>query len=560
MADDVIVNNGSLKELHQNFVVDEKGLGVYCIIGEMRKTTDLQLKLLGIVPRLKDQTGVLEPEEIVALSALLTFKGKSVRTLLKEIKESEKDFDKTIRNVLLNSSLRGHASMATTPTLAVTWEGSKFLDLLLTGIVFASGLMASGRRTGTTNEDIIYPTSISQNKEAKKLYTLTSKENIGFFNDLLGKGIEKDEARKILQYGLVGVGTMTLPIESIIGFKKEYENEKAWMPEEAGLFLKEIEANLKNLGVDLLYPTRLAAPRDVYPYANIFKNPRQTNLARDLAQKYRLDNLTEIVSFSANLTPGLKKRTLELWRKTRSMVEKKRIQKDWLKILDLRRKIARDYNLAIEAQVFSTVAWCVWTEKKRHRTCFLIADSLYYSADRAGQVLRKFSSAIKRERLTAKGVEVINRVFSVPPIIRKKFLFGYLNRALESFNTYQALIELGIPVSDAIFVIPRGLRIDVLQRYNLYNLISGYYPLRLCTTADEQIQRLTEKEVVKIKKILKEKNLGWLAKQIVPKCHLCGFCSEKNFCAKIKSLVPDYNETFHQKMHRSLGKLAEIGS
>lgn len=531
------------------------------IIGEIknmaRKTTDLQLKLLGIVPRLKDRTGVLEPEEIVALSALLSFKGKSVKTLLREIKESEKDLDETVRKILLNSSLRGHASMATTPTLAVTWEGSKFLDLMLTGIVFASGLMASGRRTETVPEDIVYPSSIAKNKTAKKLFEKTSIENIKFFNFLLNRKIVKDEARKILQYGIIGVGTMTLPIESIIGFKKEYENEKEWMPEEGGLFLEKIEANLKELGIDLLYPTRLAAPRDVYPYGNIFKNPNQDNLARDLAKRYRLEDLTELISLSQTITSGLRKKMTDLWRQTKSMVKKKRIVRGWPKILNLRREITRDYNAAVEAQVLSSVAWCVWTEKKRHRTCFLIADSLYYSAERARKVLQKMEKGIGRENLSKKQVDQIDRVFSVPPTIRKKFLFGFLKRALASLNAYQNLINLGIKPGDAIFVVPRGLRIDVLQSYNIYNLISGYYPLRLCLTADEQIQRLTEREVFKIKKLLKKENLGWLAKQIVPKCHLCGFCPEKNFCGKIKALVPDYDENFHQKMHRSLSKLAE---
>ena len=524
----------------------------------MKKTTDLKLKLLGIVPKMVDRTGVLQPEEIVALSALLTFKGKSVKSLLKEIKESGKDFKETIEKILLNSSLRGHASMATTPTLAITWEGSKFLDLMLTGIVFSSGLMASGRRTGTTDDDIVVPTSISKNKEARKLYKQTSSENISFFNYLLEKGIGKDEARKILQYGIIGVGTMTLPIESIIGFKKEYENEKEWMPEEAGLFLAKIESNLKELGINLLYPTRMSAPRDTYPYANIFKNPGKSNLARDLAKKYSLDNLTEVVSVSQVITPGLKKEMTDLWRETKKMVKNKRTKKDWLKILNLRREITRDYNTAVEANVLSAVAWCVWTEKKRHRTCFLIADSLYYSAERARKVFEKLEKGIVKEKLTERQIDKINRVFSLPPTIRKKFLFGYLNRVLVSLKAYQNLIDLGVGPADAAFVIPRGLRIDVFQRFNLYNLISGYYPLRLCTTADEQIQRLTEREVFKIKKFLKEQGFAWLAKQIVPKCHLCGFCSERNFCGKIKALVPDYDQEFHQKMHRSLSKLAAI--
>lgn len=116
------------------------------------------------------------------------------------------------------------------------------------------------------------------------------------------------------------------------------------------------------------------------------------------------------------------------------------------------------------------------------------------------------------------------------------------------------LSTLAFPPRDAIFIIPRALYLRVLQHFDLYNLLLGYYPLRLCTTAEEEMLRLTEAEVAQMKKILKRKKLGWLGKYLVPKCHLCRFCPEKTFCAKIKKAVPEYNQKLHQKSQKDLEK------
>lgn len=474
------------------------------------KTSDLKVEILGVTPI----TRTLSPQEIVALSGLISFKGKSVKTLFREIKKSQKDLKKTVQKILLNSALRGHASMATTPVLTISFRGSKFLDSMLTGIVFSSSLMASGRRTGARAEDIVFPKAIYRNRQAKKIYQETAKANIEFFNSLLDRGVTKDEASKILQYGLVGTGIISLSLESIISFKREYENEKDWMPEEAGLFLEKIEKKLKKLGLDFLWATREVAPRNIYHYPNIFKDPAKTNLAR-------------------LHTPGVcigrhlgKKGGNDL--KKRLAAAKK--EKDWLKRLLAFRAVARDYNLALSFAVLSSVPWRVWGEKKRHRTLPMIVDSIYQAIEEGD--------------------------FSLPPTIEKnqEWQNEWLGRIGSSTACYYRLQELGIKPRDAIFIIPRGLYLNVLQHFDLYNLILGYYPLRLCTTAEEEMLRLTEFEVEEMRKILRQKDLGWLGQYLVPKCHLCGFCPEKNFCAKIKKAVPDYNQKLHQKSQKELEK------
>jgi len=107
-------------------------------------TSDLKVKFLGITPvlvkedksssppfvvtRENDKTGILNPQEIVALSSQATFKGKEIKELLKDIVASGENLEERLKKTLQNSSLRGHASLATTPVLCLTYEGSKFLD------------------------------------------------------------------------------------------------------------------------------------------------------------------------------------------------------------------------------------------------------------------------------------------------------------------------------------------------------------------------------------------------------------------------------------------------
>jgi hypothetical protein len=116
------------------------------------------------------------------------------------------------------------------------------------------------------------------------------------------------------------------------------------------------------------------------------------------------------------------------------------------------------------------------------------------------------------------------------------------------------LLKLKIKPRETIFLIPRAVKIDILQEYDLYNLLTGYYPLRLCQTAEEEMRRNTTKEVLQIKKILTERGYGWLNKFIVPKCQIVGFCPEEKSCPMILSVVKNYNEKFHQEMKEELKK------
>ena len=521
----------------------------------MLSTKDLKVKFLGITPVFEDETGIMTPQQIVALSGLLTYSGKSIDVILKEAQDSGKDVNKKIAAVLRKSSLKGHASMATTPVISFSYEASKFIDSGLTGIVFASAIMASGRRTDTTNEDIVYPEAIQAMGDAAQLYREASEKNIEVLNHLLANGINKDEASKILQYGIYGTGIIQFPIESLVTLKREYEAEKEWMPEDIGYLIRAIEAKLKEFGVDMLYATRVAAPRNTYPYPNIFKDPAQTNFAREMGEENRGGDNFKIVSSDFVPTAGLKKRLQDLESKIKSAaLDAKTIKDKWMGILEERQLIARDYPLSANIKMFSSAAWRVWGDKKRHRTVPMVVDSVYRSAAAAAKVMGALKAEIEGKKLTHAMIDKIDSVFSVPPGIcnDNEFLYQYIQRALDSLEVYQKLVSLGVKEKDAIFVVPRGLKLSVVQDYNFYNLIAGYYPLRICSTAEEELRRLSIKEVVAIKNLLQQKGLDWLAWHIQPKCQCAGFCLEEPSCGAVKNLVKDYNDDLHKEIHKDL--------
>jgi thymidylate synthase ThyX len=526
----------------------------------MLTTKNFKINFLGINPILKDGAGGLDPQSICALGALLTFKGKSAENLKKEAEEKGQDMAKKVKTILKNSSLKGHASMATTPVFSFSYEASKMIDSALTGMVFSSSLMASGRRTDSTAEDIVYPTSILNNEKASQIYKKISEKILSANHEILEAGVEKDQASKILQYGLYGTGIVSYSIESFISLKREYEREKNWMPEEIGFFIETIEAEFKKMGVNDLFETRYLAPRITYPYPNIFKNPENSNLARELGKKYLTNSESEVVSLNSLATKNLEDKMNALKKDLEKIfADKKTMLENWPAVLEKRAEITRDYQNVLDIKTVSRLSWRVWGDKKRHRTMPMTVDSVYYSIDRAIAGWKKFAKEILAETLADEQINSLDNVFCIPPAVRadKKLLNLCTQTILASLTAYTDLIALGIPPRDAIFVIPRGIRIDLAHDINFYNLIAGYYPIRLCTTAEEQLRRVSRREIEQIKEKLKANGLEWLNWHIGSKCFNTGFCPEKNCCGVIKKEVKFYDEQAHEEIKNNLEELFE---
>lgn len=523
----------------------------------MRKTTGLSIKFLGIVPRYEASNAVLSPQETAAFSGLLTFKGSSLPALIKEAKEKKQDINKKVSAILNKSSLKGHASMATMPVVCFSFEGSKMVGAMLTGMTFSSALMHSGRRARVTLSDVVYPTKIANNKRALKEYRDASKALIDGFDRLIALGTPHDEASKLLHYGTYGTGIITMPIESIVTFAREYEIAKEWMPEEAALFLGKLKGEFKKMGVDLLYATRMVAPRNPYPYPNTFKNPKESNLVRELVSKTGFSGETMVIGVDNHTGKDFKRRALNLKKLIISLGrDKEQLRRRWPELLQQRRAFIRDFSGGINVKVLSRVSWRIWRDKKRHRTAPVTTESIYYCVNRAVLAFQKRSKEIKKKFLSSKVLAQLDQVLAIPPFIAKhaeaKSIF--MESALASLEAYDRLIKLGIREADAVFIIPRAIRVDMVQDYNLYNLIDGYYQLRSCPTADEQIFRQSKEEIRQLEAAFQKLGIGFLHWFLEPKCAAAGFCPEEKTCGYIKKIVPQYNEAFHEEMKVNLEK------
>ncbi len=108
---------------------------------------------------------------------------------------------------------------------------------------------------------------------------------------------------------------------------------------------------------------------------------------------------------------------------------------------------------------------------ERHRSCPQIIESIYYVIERAEKIFRKYKQNIRSGSINKKLVDEIDKIFSIPPSVidKRKLLEKYLLVSLHSFETYRKLLKMGIRPRDAIFIIPRAVKNDILQEFDLYN-------------------------------------------------------------------------------------------
>jgi len=122
--------------------------------------------------------------------------------------------------------------------------------------------------------------------------------------------------------------------------------------------------------------------------------------------------------------------------------------------------------------------------------------------------------------------------YVTPPVIQKnaeaKEIFD--NTMQNIVQAMQQLEAMNIPREDIAMMLPLGMESKVVLRTNLRNLIDMAHQ-RLCTRAYWEY-RLLMKDLMKA---LTEYSDEWgylVEKYFVPKCEVCGFCTEKSSCGR----------------------------
>ena len=119
--------------------------------------------------------------------------------------------------------------------------------------------------------------------------------------------------------------------------------------------------------------------------------------------------------------------------------------------------------------------------------------------------------------------------FVIPSSIEKNQTakLKYIATLIKLQDTYNTLKELGIPSEDARFVLPNGVKSNIVMTMNCAALLN-FFGQRSCTLAQWEIRKLSDK----ILKICKEK-LPVVFENAGSKCIPLGYCPEsKSRCCR----------------------------
>jgi hypothetical protein len=509
---------------------------------------DPKVTLIDHGPKIILEDGTtITPDQLVWAASLITYKDTGVMGELIELMKEEDTKERMVSG-LTASAGAGHASLSTSQGLWTYLEGdcSKFVDSMFTGARFGSSLMPSGRRVPIAEDQIVAPRSIKKiGGEAEQLYLETSQANMQAYFELQDMGVSKQVASKIVQYGHRGGGLVFFPLETIVSLSLDAQADRGAIPQEGLEILAQLEQHIHENGMEVVYEARKAAPRTGCPNPSIFH--RRTNLAQEM-----INNDTDGVLHGPSLlsehydgSPEMERRVQEYLRKRAELFKNpKDIKRGWRNILREAEELAIDFDSGVHIKTGTNTPWRVWGEVKRHRTMPHHVESIYHAASRAENIVNQPGANPSDFN------EVVSMPNSVASDPERREL--WLSRFSKSIETYQRLQQLGIPDSDAIAVIPRGLKLGITKEWGLYNLTTGYMSLRLCHTAEPEMRATTEAER---ELILGSGNApAYMSDLLVPKCGYVGFCPDRTHCAEILPFDPTYDKNRHKKMKIELGE------
>jgi hypothetical protein len=492
----------------------------------------------------QDEVTITSDEFVYGASGI-TYKGMSSIDELRRMKVEDEEFSAKMQKSVIKSAGAGHASLATTPGFWMIMEGnsSKLVDSIFTGAVFSSSLMPSGRRVPISKNEIVVPKGIHEaGKDAEEIYLKVLNETIQAYEDLQTKGVPKQEASKIVPYGHGGGGFAFMPLETLVYFSRLAERNPLAMPEEGKEIIDQLENFIHKHGMGITYEARKEAPRTSCVNPNIFTFEK--TFAEEQFDKNQEGIYTgpKLVSLRDVASEERTRRIEQYFKNKKEML--KDIQNNWKESFGELEGIVTDFNDSVKVALVESISWRVWGEVKRHRTLSQTPSSIYRMVDRLiknrSYILDKSCSLPESVKENKENLEIWKTAFS------------------NAINAFKELTEGGVKKSDAIALIPRGIRLPVVKDFDLYNMTTGYISLRLCNTCEPEMRKTTERERDLICSLSID-GVGRIDESpvkrlIVPKCQYGGFCSEDKYatcCGKVKQVVPNYDEEMHKAIWRT---------
>ena len=109
-------------------------------------------------------------------------------------------------------------------------------------------------------------------------------------------------------------------------------------------------------------------------------------------------------------------------------------------------------------------------------------------------------------------------------------LANYLLAVKTISETYKELQDIGIPKEDIANILPLGMSTRIVDKRNLRNLVDMSHQ-RMCSRAYSEYRKLFHDVSTELSKVSDE--WKWIIDNLfVPKCELCGYCTEKNSCGR----------------------------
>jgi len=86
----------------------------------------------------------------------------------------------------------------------------------------------------------------------------------------------------------------------------------------------------------------------------------------------------------------------------------------------------------------------------------------------------------------------VEKAFAIPPTVKRErqTLYSYTASVLESVEKFYTLLDAGVPLEDARYVLPDSVKTRIVFTMNARELLEVFLPLRMCSRAQWEIRQL----------------------------------------------------------------------
>lgn len=539
---------------------------------------DLKVDILGFWPKVNIQDSKLSKaffdnygktflggDEIVAYSQSLVSHGMDFAGLERDILEDFNLSSGKLKEIVYKKTAtgigRGH-SLGGLSGVVLGIHGTKMIDSGLTGLVASRSLVTSSRRRETTTEEIVIPKSFTSKPELLSLYVRASEQVFSLVGDFKEKfkklgGIET--FNKLIPYNNPADLFIVLPLDTLatLAFEVRHDRENPngnFVPKEIHNLVDKFSNITKKVGLNTMYEQRIRVPRDAYLHYTVFKDPSLKNEALEEAQSRDMPLRPVIIDSFVNFTPSALlelKRLKMLSEKNMNIQEPKELADAAMKYMLAMRAFVGENNESVRVKVLDSLSWRVWSEQKRHATLRQSVESVYSAAERSAKGILKLIPPLHNFKLSDSLIEEAEEFIVIDDRLKKKpeLLVPYLSYTAEQLGLFQKMIESGIEPRDALYIVPKNIRLRTMEHYDLINLIDLELPLRLCNTCEPERKATSWQKRDLISEQI-AKHVPELDYLLFPKCSI-GFCTEGNYCGHLTGRRK-YDKEFHQAVKKEM--------